>query len=111
MLWKICRVNLIDLKYESEHLNWSEEQKIYKENIVNNGYNPRISIIKISKDNQIIDGYHRVESVKIKGDKKIIVIKINLNFWTVIVLYIILFLITSPIWLPVTILKKNKKWI
>lgn len=108
MLWKLYRINPNDLKYPTKHIKWSEEQKRYKENIIINGYNPRISIIKISKDFKIIDGHHRVESSKLRGDNKIVVVKINFNFWTVIILYILFFLVTSPIWIPALLIKKLK---
>jgi hypothetical protein len=111
MFWKITRVNLKDLKYTQRKLRWSLEQEVYKEDIIKNGYNPRISIIKISNDNRIIDGHHRVYSLVERGDKTAIVVKIKWNFWITIVSSILFFVITSPVWLPVKIFKKNKNGI
>jgi hypothetical protein len=111
MLWKITRVNLKDLKYTQRTFRWTLDQEVYKEDIIKNGYNPRISIIKISNDNRIIDGHHRVYSIVERGDKSVIVIKIRWNFWVTILNSILFFTITSPIWVPLKIFKKIKNGI
>ena len=111
MLWKITRVNLKDLKYTQRKLRWSLDQEVYKEDIIKNGYNPRISIIKISNDNRIIDGHHRVHSIVERGDKSAIVVKMRWSFWVTILWYGLFFLITSPIWIAAQIFIKIKNGI
>jgi hypothetical protein len=111
MLWKVTRVNVKDLKYAQKKLKWSSNQEEYKEDIIKNGYDPRKSIIIISKDNKIIDGHHRVYSLVERGDKSVIVIKIRWNFWITILNSILFFTITSPIWVSLKIFKKIKNGI
>jgi len=111
MLWKITKVNVNDLKSTQKNLKWSIDQEKYKDNIIKNGYNPRISIIKISNDNRIIDGHHRVHSLVERGDKTAIVVKTKWNFWIVVVSFILFFVITSPIWLFLKIFKEIKNGI
>jgi hypothetical protein len=109
MFWKITRVNVCDLKfYRKRKLVWTSDQERYKEDIIKNGYNPRISIVKISNNNKIIDGHHRVRSVVERGDKSMIVVKMSWNFWVTILSYSLFFIVTSPIWLPVMIFNKIK---
>jgi len=111
MLWKITKVNVNDLKPTQKKLKWSKDQEIYMEDIIKNGYNPRISIIIISKDDRIIDGHHRVYSLIEKGDISVIVMKIKCDFWAVVLCLTLFFTITSPIWVLLKIFKKIKNGI
>jgi hypothetical protein len=111
MLWKITRVNVNDLKSTQKNLKWSINQEKYKDNIIKNGYNPRISIIIISKDNRIIDGHHRVCSLIESGNTSVIVMKIKCDFWVVVLCLTLFFIITSPIWVSLKIFKKIKNGI
>jgi hypothetical protein len=105
MFSNFVRVNPYKLKYGKKHIKWSIEQLITKRNILKNGYNPRLSCIVISNDNFIVDGHHRVESIKLIDCDKIIVKKIILNYKLYLSLFIILIILLLPVLTPIVTYK------
>jgi len=105
MFSSFIRVSPDKLKYGKKHINWSIEQLETKQNILKNGYNPRVSCVIISNDYVIIDGHHRVESIKLIDCDKIIVRKIILNYKLSLSLFIILITLLLPILTPIVTYK------
>ncbi len=91
-------------------LDWTNEQLDMKEEIISN-YDPKKGIIKISKDNKILDGNHRYfilirhygGEYEIEVDKK----RFNRSFY--LIRFWVLFLLTFP-FLIIWKLVKKCRW-
>jgi len=104
-LSKIRRVKLKDLK-PCGKVKWTSKQLAMKSEIISS-YSARKGVITISKDNEILDGNHRYYILieHYGGEHEIIVKKKQFGRTYYKVRGAIIFLILSPILIPIIIYK------
>ncbi len=101
---KKTKIKLKDIKPIKKNIIWSYKQLDMIEGVSNN-YDENISLIWVTKDNEIIDGHHRFKilSEKYNGDYEITVKKFNFSKKIYgVILFICLpiyFLILLPLYL------------
>ena len=64
---KKIKIKLIDIKPTKKNIRWSQKQLDIVESIANH-YDENISLISVTKHNEIIDGHHRYKILSDKFD-------------------------------------------
>lgn len=104
-LTKVVRVKLKDLKPRKE-VKWTSKQVAMKPEIISS-YNVRKGVITISKDNEVLDGNHRYYILieHYGGEHEVIVKKKRFGRTFYAIRAWIIFILLSPILIPIIIYK------